>query len=301
LIATVLLRELGLDAAAHPRGQAHLSAASGLVAAGRYLYVVADDEHHLGVLDAEAGRDTPVVLRRLLAGDLPHGKRERKRLKPDLEALAWLPASGHAPGGSLLALGSGSRPNRELACLAPLDASGALLGPVRTVPLGDLYRPLHARFAQLNIEGAFVCGARLCLLQRANKAQPHNACIAYALQDFVGWLDGEGLPAPEPQQVTTMALGHADGVPFGFTDGAAGPDGGWVFSAVAEDSEDSYADGRCAASAIGWVSAQGELRSMQRIAGSPKVEGIAPSRGGGLLLVTDADDPERPSRLLRTA
>lgn len=43
------IRELDLSAAASAGRPLHLSAASGLVRAGRFLHVVADDELHLGV------------------------------------------------------------------------------------------------------------------------------------------------------------------------------------------------------------------------------------------------------------
>jgi hypothetical protein len=116
------LRDLLVDPADHPRGQPHLSAASGLVQAGRYLYVVADDEHHLGMLQADG--EQPVQLLRLLPSDLPQGKEQRKRGKPDLEALALLPPHAAWPNGALLALGSGSRPQRCRAILLTLDAHG---------------------------------------------------------------------------------------------------------------------------------------------------------------------------------
>lgn len=288
------LQDLLVDAAQHPRGQAHLSAASGLVQSGRYLYVVADDEHHLGEL--EAGSDGPVRLVRVLAGDLPAGKEERKRRKPDLEALAVLPPEGGWPHGALLAFGSGSRPQRCRAVLLPLDADGRARGAPRLLDLDALYAPLRARFGDLNIEGAFAAGARFCLLQRANKGAPGNACISYPLADMLHWL-AHGGPLPEAA-IAPFDLGVADGVPYGFTDGTPQPGGGWIFSAVAEDTSDSYADGRCAGSLLGWVGANGLLQSVLPLPGAPKVEGLALLADGRLLMVDDADDPSQPSALL---
>ncbi|MGZ8994077.1 MAG: DUF6929 family protein [Burkholderiaceae bacterium] len=64
----------------------HLSAASGLVRVNNYLYVIADDEHHLGIFCSDdhqrAGR-----LIRLRRGTLPSVKTAHKRRKPDFEAL----------------------------------------------------------------------------------------------------------------------------------------------------------------------------------------------------------------------
>ena len=58
------LRSLSVDPRSHPRGQAHLSAASGLVQVAGQFYVVADDEHHLGQFDGMGHDDMPVRLLR---------------------------------------------------------------------------------------------------------------------------------------------------------------------------------------------------------------------------------------------
>src|SRR5688500_18121966 len=113
MLHPTFLRELLVDPARHPRGQPHLSAASGVAQAGRWLYIVADDEHHLGRFAAESDAAGRVELHRVLAGDLPDYAGQRKKRKPDLEALTVLPASAASPHGVLLALGSGSRPNRQ--------------------------------------------------------------------------------------------------------------------------------------------------------------------------------------------
>lgn len=301
------LQDLLLDPATHPRGQQHLSAASGLVRAGEWLYLVADDEHHLGLLPAGAAvlpQAPRVQLHRILPGDLPTEPRERKKRKPDLEALALLPTSPAHPGGALLALGSGSKPNRQRGLVIALDATGRPDGgAAQVLDLSALYAPLRAQFADLNIEGAFVANEALHLLQRGNKGDARNACISYPLAPLLAWLAGTGAPPPAPLRTTLFDLGMVGGVPLGFTDGAAlpGNDGGWIFSAVAENTDDSYADGECVASAIGWIGADGVLQRMATLEGAPKVEGIALDGDRRLLMVTDADDPERASRLLAVA
>ncbi len=297
MLKAVHLRNLRVDPAQHPRGQAHLSAASGLVQAGPWLYVVADDEHHLGQLAADAGQAAPVRLHRLLPGDLPHDKDKRKKRKPDLEALALLPATAGYPQGLLMALGSGSRPNREQAFLMALDSGGQLAGATRSLDLSAWYQPLHDDFSDLNIEGAFVADGRFHLLQRGNKGDARNACISYALPDLQDWLAGRHSQPPAVVRTLPLELGEIGGVPLGLTDGAALPGGGWVFSAVAEDTSNSYSDGACAGSAIGWVDAQGVLQRLEAIAGAPKVEGLALAGDKRLLLVTDSDDPDTASRL----
>ncbi|CAN7426540.1 hypothetical protein LJR118_002767 [Acidovorax sp. LjRoot118] len=307
LITPTPLQDLLLDPATHPRGQAHLSAASGLVRSGALLYLVADDEHHLGLLPAGAAvlqhlPQAPLVqLHRILPGDLPAEPKARKKRKPDLEALALLPASPAHPSGALLALGSGSKPNRQRGVVIALDATGRPDGAAQVVDLSVLYAPLRSEFADLNIEGAFIGNDCLHLLQRGNKGDARNACISYPLAPLLAWLAGTRTEPPVALRTTQFDLGSVDGVPLGFTDGAALPNGeGWLFSAVAENTDDSYADGECVASAIGWVGADGVLERMAPLQGAPKVEGIALA-GDRLLMVTDADDPERASRLLLIA
>ena len=93
-----------------------------------------------------------------------------------------------------------------------------------------------------------------------------------------------------------LALGAANGVPFAFTDGAALGDGSWVFSAVAEDRDDSYDDGPCVAAAIGICGSDDVLGSFKRLLPTRKIEGIEASVSGStalLNLVTDGDDPAR--------
>lgn len=292
------LCNLLVEPGAHPRGQAHLSAASGLVRVGRRLYLVADDEHHFGTVAADGAGW--VQLHRLLAGDLPADKGKRKKQKPDLEALALLPSEPGMAHGALLALGSGSRPNRQQALLVVLDDGGLPCAAPVACDLAAMYLPLREQFPDLNIEGAFVAGQLLRLLQRGNKGDARNACIDYSLTQLRGWMTHGG-EAPVPLHVQEFSLGGAGGVPLGFTDGAALPSGGWLFSAVAEDTADSYNDGGCGASAIGWVDEGGRLQRLEHVAGAPKIEGITLAEDGRLLMVTDSDDPATPSALLSLA
>ena len=287
--------KLTLEPSTHPRGRRFLTAASGLVRLGRRHYIVADDEQHLGVFDpATAG---PVQLVRLFDGDLPESAKKRKRKKADLESLLLLPPLPRCPGGALLALGSGSRPNRRRGALLGLDAVGALLGPARVIDLEPLLEPLGKRFAEVNIEGALISGDDLMLLQRGNKGGP-NATIRYAWPELQPWLLGEADEPPPPREVRRHDLGEVDGVPYGFTDGTALADGGWLFSAVAEATDNAFDDGACSGAAIGIVGADGQLRSMEPLLPRRKVEGVEVRMLQGRLvvgMVTDADDPDAPA------
>jgi hypothetical protein len=291
-------RDLDVDRRQHPRGQAHLSSASGLVRAGLRCYVVADDEHHLGVFGPDDA--TPVSLLRVFGGDLPEPRKRRKALKPDLEALLALPAASAWPHGALLGLGSGSRPNRRRGVLLPLAADGRIGRPA-PLDLDALYAPLADELGPLNIEGGFFGAGECRLLQRGNDAAGVNAAIAYDAAALLAWLTAPGGAPPRPRSITRYALGAVAGVPLGFTDGAALPGGAWMFSAVAEATDDSYVDGDCLGSAIGFVGADGRLARMHRLDGAPKVEGLTGGVAAGrlhLMAVTDADDPRKASQLL---
>lgn len=281
-----------------PTGDAHLSAASGLVQVGQRLYVVADDELSLGRFDRHG--DAPGTLVTLFDGALPDSHGARKVAKPDLEALALLPARPAHPFGALIAFGSGSRLNRQRAAWLALNAHGEVDDPPRNVDLAPLYAPLRAVFDDLNIEGAFVAGHAVCLLQRGNARAGVNACIGFELDAFTAWLQGRA-PAPSASAIARFELGDIDGVPLGFTDATPLPDGGWLFSAAAEDTRDPYLDGRCAGSVVGMVDAAGAIRHVERLTGTHKVEGISASAEGlalKLLMVTDADNRQSPALLL---
>jgi len=293
---TMLLRTLTLDAQRHPRGQGHLSAASGLARAGRYLYVAADDEHHLGRIDLSQP-NAPLALLRVVEGDLPSDPAARKQTKRDFEAVTWVPPHADCPHGALLVLGSGSRPQRQHVLRVPLDDAGVACGTVLARESADLVGPLRVRFPDLNIEGAFVQGDALCLLHRGNMADARSACIRLGLDAFLAWMAGDNAAAPTVRSIQVIELPSLSGVPLCLTDGAASADGGWVFSAVAEATHDSYVDAHCMASAVGRIGATGALEALHPLDGAPKVEGIAVD-GQRLLLVTDADDPAEPSQLL---
>ena len=291
----ICLGPVGVDPAQHPQGRAHLSAASGLVRSGKSLFVVADDELHLGVFDDAVAAGMPPApgsLLRLLDGDLPREPEQRKRVKPDLETLALLPPMSGCVGGALLALGSGSKPNRETGVLVALGGPGRTNGRMARVDLKALYAPLRKRFADLNIEAAWVTGGEFLLLHRGNKSDARSACIRYDWSLVAPWLAGLQPQPPAAKSVQMIALGAVDGIPYSLTDGAGLPDGEWMFSAVAEDTSDSMNDGACMGSAIGIVTADGQVRLMFCLQGAPKVEGIAVQREADNWLVTMVTDPD---------
>jgi hypothetical protein len=296
MITLTKVCELNLSAAPAAGRPLHLSAASGLVCVHSFNYVVADDERHLGVFRTTSSE--PGHLIRLFDGELPAPKSDRKKQKPDFEALTKLPAYGDYPHGALLALGSGSRRNRRTGALLQLDAQGAVRGSPRVVDLSPILACLDDKFPALNIEGAVVSGDELRLFQRGNKRRSENAIIRFQLSALLDVLSSEQTGAIKPSAINTFDLGQIDGIPLCFTDAAALPDGTMVFTAVAEDTDDNYNDGPCAGAAVGIV--DDELRSVHKLDRPYKVEGVDARVAGDavrLLLVTDADDAETPAGL----
>jgi hypothetical protein len=111
---------------------------------------------------------------------------------------------------------------------------------------------------------------------------------------------GAPVGAIAPSAIDLIEIACIDGVPLTFTDGASLPDGRMVFSAVAEDTEDTYNDGVCLGAALGIVDGIGRLQFLERIEGCHKIEGVAATANNDvidLLLVTDADDARIPARL----
>jgi hypothetical protein len=298
MIALTKLRDLDLTAASTECRMPHLSAASGLACVQSSIYVVADDELHLGAF--RAGSSEPGHLVRLFDGKLPDAKSDRKLKKPDLEALTLLPPATDDLHGTLLVLGSGSTRNRRMGALVALDAQGAPAGSPRIVDCTPLLAPVADRFPSLNIEGAAICSDELRLLQRGNRSHPANAIIRFSLSAVRDALASGLVDRIDLLGVHVVDLGTTGGIPYSFTDAAGLPDGSMVFTAVAEDTQDSYNDGPCCGAAIGIVDSAARLQSLQPLDRPHKIEGVDARMDGDvirLLLVTDADDAGIPAGL----
>lgn len=251
-----------------------VSAASGCVVHRGRVLVVADDDVslHTYALDGRALEVLP-----LFPDAMPHDEHARKKVKPDLEALALL------PDDSLLAMGSGSTDRRS-------RAAHVRAGAVRVIDCGPLFARLGKEFEQLNIEGLVVQGDRLVLGQRGNGAKRENALIhlnlATALEDLSrGVLTERGL-----LRVDRLALGELDGVPLSLTDLALAEDGSLRFTAAAEDTDDPYVDGQCTGSVVGALDGA-KVAWVTPLSPVVKIEGLSRLEGDRWVLVADADDP----------
>lgn len=263
------------DLAMQPLFTLDLSAASGLVVRDTLAWVIADDRLALDSYRLSDGaRLMPIPL-------LPRvgGEAIQKKKKPDLEALMDL------ADGRLLALGSGSRPNRERAFL--VDGSR-----VEVLDLSGLYARLRAEIGSLNIEGAVRLGPHLLLAHRglgdASRIVTLDASACVSAND-------QAWPASALIDITRVELGSLDGVPLSLTDLAVNLDGVVHYVAAAENTDDAYLDGHCAGSVIGYLDAD-FLRAthLARLRPDVKAEGLAWSKRemghDHWLAVTDADD-----------
>lgn len=261
------------------------AAASGLVAAHAALWVIADDGLQLQQLDAQG---TSLASHPLFPGReaLPQQPKARKKAKPDLEALCLL------PDGRLLALGSGSRPQRRLGSLFE-----PATGRVQSVDAAALYQQLEQTLPELNIEGACFWSETLLLAHRGNSAGAGagDALIplhgATAMDELArGVLTPQSLRGHSPLQ-----LGLLDEEQLTITDLATDDEGQLWFSAAAEATRDRYEDGACAGSVLGRLDATLTPVQQWRLSGRQKIEGLAlrAATPGHLQwwLVADADDP----------
>ena len=261
-------------------GNAFLSAASGLVQIGDTLCVVGDDEQHLAVFNQND--DGPGRLIRLLPGDLPRKKKQRKAVKPDFEILFQLPDSG-----LICAMGSGSTPQRMRGAMIELET-----GSVALLDLQQLFAEIASLVTEINLEGAVVRGDRLLLFNRGNMQNPETNIFETALS---------AITSDESAQVTlvkTIALPIIDGVPLTVTDACSLDDRHILLSAVAEVTDDSYADGDILGAAIIVLNPNLDVVAIEPLKPVCKIEGISARRtatGAELLCVSDADDPAMPS------
>ncbi len=292
------VRELHLERPTRPGMPSFLSSASGVTEAGNFYHVIADDGLHLGVFPKDS--EVPGHLIKLLERpDLPLDEKERKALKPDLEASALVKTSS---GTAILAVGSGSTERRNTGVLVPLDAEGQP-GTPKEFDLTPLYEDLRQRYPELNIEGLSPVGDRLRLLQRGNGTPTINGVIDLDLKQSLEAIESGKPLGPELIRSVKQAElgtieGHSGPVPWTFTDLAPLEGERTIFTAAAEDTDNPYEDGEVLGSAVGILEADGTVSSLYKLDRRVKVEGVEVN-GGEATLVTDADDPHRPGQMFR--
>ena len=295
------LRRLDLESGDSPERPAHISAASGVARRGDHVYVIGDDELGIGVFRLSTGE--PGELRTVLGGDLSPDHEERKREKPDLEALTLLPPFADRPYGALLGLGSGTKTERERGFVWGLGADGSLLGEPVQLDLAPLYERLREAAPELNVEGAAALGDRLWLFHRGNTEQGLNIVAEVPLEEFVDGVRADGrIGCRDAVHTRAYELGDLDGVPLTFSDATPLADELVVFTASAEPGSDPHGtDGEIRGSVVGTIDGDGRVERLRTIDRRWKVEGVYASidaRVIDFLFVCDQDDPDTASPLL---
>ncbi len=266
--------------------------------------MIGDDELSIGVF--RLSKDAPGELRPVLSGELSSDHEERKREKPDLEALTLLPPYADRPFGALLGLGSGTKSQRERGFAWGLDADGSLLGEPAELDLSPLYERLRDAAPELNIEGASALGDQLWLFHRGNTEQGLNIVAEVPLAGFIDDVCGSGrITCDDAVRTRGYELGDLDGVPLTFSDATPLADELVVFTASAEPGSDPHGtDGEIRGSVVGTIDGDGRVERLRTIDRRWKVEGVYASidaRVIDFLFVCDQDDPDSPSPLLSAA
>ncbi len=293
MVILTKLRDLTVAEPSAPDRPLHLSAASGLVDLGGHVAVIADDELHIGWFPLAGG--APGRLIRLFDGSLPPEKAQRKKRKPDLEVLTHIRSAPGYPHGLLLAIGSGSTPNRCKGFALEVDARCQLKRLSQIIDFQPLFEALREVATDLNVEGATIRGDEFRLFHRGNNSFPDSLVVRLPLPALLAALGTGRMESVEPLGVHRLDLGRVQGVPYSVTDASALPDGRTVITAVAEDTGNAYADGTCLGALIGVVDQDMRVARTWHLHPVHKVEGVSASAQANrvsLLLVADADDPD---------
>ena len=267
-----------------PNAQLHtcftlgLSAASGLVLRDGVVSVLGDDCAALHRYRLHDGAALPSIPLLGLSADSVLAKAQ----KPDLEALVDL------GDGSLLALGSGSRPNRERGIR--INSTGT----VELIDLAPLYARLRNDIPDLNIEGAVLHAGALVLAHRGVGHGDASRLIRLDVQAVLDPRRTRWLP-DLLREIHSLKLGELDGIALAFTDLACNANGALHYLAAAEVTDDPYLDGECRGSVIGRIESDGRAHTLARLRPDVKAEGLAwlgrSEHYQRWLVVTDADDP----------
>lgn len=274
-----------------------IAAASALLRVKNHLLVLSDDERQMGIF--EEGVDEPGTLIKVMEGATPSSSDQRADHKPDFECMAHLEAFGRFEHGAILALGSGSAPDRDRATLLKLTSDGRPDSDFELVDLGPLYDRLRADIDDLNIEGGAVVGDVLRLMQRGNGPDGRNARVDLDADAVRSALDeGDPLHPDAVLSIEFYDLGQLMGVPLCFSDASPLPDGRMVFIASAEAGDGNVG------SSIGLMEPDGSVEFNEPVDHDLKLEGLAVGVGEDgrvhVLMVSDADNPDQASPLMET-
>ncbi|MEK6774998.1 MAG: hypothetical protein AABY64_13740 [Bdellovibrionota bacterium] len=283
-------RELLLEKPLSAGRPAYVTAASGIVKKGDRFFVIADDEYFLFSF-----RESEKFLTsyRLMDGELPVDPKERKKMKPDFEALLLLNESDYPPFGALVAWPSASTKRRMTGVLIPMTAKGEPDKP-QVFDISALEKKLKIHVKDLNFEGIFIKDQKLQLLHRGSGKIMVNGIFK---MNFAEWLKAIRSGNWDMNiEFEKLGLEKLAGVDLSFTDAVIGSTGPMAL-ATAEGNKNSFVDGKVHGSVLFRLE-QGKAVLITEFEPITKLEGIVLD-GKSAFLVDDADDVSKPSRLYK--
>ena len=285
---------------------AFVRAGSSLAPVGDATAVIGDDARFVALLPSDGNKAASIPLPadsqgHRVSDDAHHNKGQ----KLDLEACVTIPMDG---GERLLAMGSGSGPERETLVL--LTWTGGAAPEIAVHDLPALYATLREDHAfsgsGLNVEGVvYLQPDTLRLFQRGNGTprdglRPVNATGDLRWSELWAYLaDPDTAPPPRLSNIVEYDLGTLDGVRLTFSDAEILGES-IVYSASAEE---QGGDGRVAGSVLGVIDHAGarwaKLTDQDGSAFQGKIEGLSFVHGNPQLVrfVVDEDNTETPSDL----
>lgn len=287
------LRKLDVNEASQAGRPLFLSAASGLVKIQDRIFVVSDDENCLGYFSIDDTR--PGQLFKFSNEQWPLQTDERKKSKTDLEAITEIDSAGFR---GLLAVPSGSKPNRNQGYWIELNENLTPRQP-KAVNFSNLFKSLE--IPDLNIEACFQISGHMVFLHRGNSAKSRNAFIMCNLESLSEGIQTGALTEDCREMTYYIDLGFLKEAKLSFTDACYFHEDRFLYLAVSENTTDTYNDGEFLGAELGCMNIQGEILYRQSLNAPYKPEGIClfspDSAERRFLIVTDADNPEVPSRL----
>ena len=274
---------------------AHLSAASGIVRRATYVYVIGDDELHLGVFDISS--DRPGHLQRVLEGERrgPRGALEGEAGPRGAHPAALRGQSVRRAPRPRFGIEDAPRPRFRLRA----EDDGGLADEPREVSLEPVYSLLREHVAELNVEGAATIEDRLWLLRRGNSEVGSNLVAELSLDEVMRSLrDDLTIDAHELEGVRSYDLGEIEGVELTFSDATPIAERLLVFTASAEAEDGTIRGVPSSARSTSTAASAGCARSI----GAGRSRACTPRSTRGVLdftFVCDQDDPDAPSRCSR--
>lgn len=262
-------RTLDLEAPVAPGRPAHVTALSGLVRAGDWLYTVADEPLHLAAFPLSAESPGHGVV--LFANHQPDEPVSLKSSRPDLEVPCLLAPQGSSPHGSLLVLPSGIAAGRQRGALVALAADGTLAGDARPVDVTALYTQISREFGPLHIAGAAMSGGLLRLLQRGSGEPGTDALVDLDAERVLRGLEAGALGPDVVRMTRRWELGQAGGMRLAFSAASPLPDGRMVFTATARSTGPTATVG---GSVVGVLAPDGSPQFLDALDGHLTVTGV---------------------------